>query len=244
MTSAIFRPNDTINNTEVKHELADPYNALMRTVAHAIYWKLHAAFLKNERQVATNMLGMLEDEAKYCDLKQEIGAVHHSRYLLIRDSVRSGTFARLYGMGAEPPMNYDGYVKEDLAGDEADFHRNIMTQQGRAKLFECLGIDFWATMLHEVEMGPYGRCDFIVREGRTWHCVEVKMKEAKSSVVSQIDKYRLATELDMCLGLHDRVNAVVVAQTFSPYVAGELSRLSVTMVKHDGSIESLRKISD
>lgn len=216
----------------------------MRGIAHAIFWRLHTAFLKNERTVAGKLLGMLDDEAKYVDLKAEIGPAHHARYLLIRDSIKSGTFARLYGMGAEPPQDFEGYVKEDLAGDEADFHRQIMKKENRERLFECIGSDFWATMIHEVDFGFYGRCDFIVREGRTWHCIEVKIKEAKSSVIGQIDKYRVAAELDMCLGLHDRVNAVVVAQSFSPYVASELSRLSVAMVKHDGTAGSLRRISD
>lgn len=226
----------------VKHNPTAPYNALMsRGSAHAIYWKLHTAFLKNERTRAAMLLGMLEDEAKHVMLIDEIGAAHYDRYRLIKDAVSSGTFSRLYGAGESTPEPF-GLPPAEYEGDEADFHRKVMSVEGRRKLYECLGIDFWANMTHEMELDPYGRCDFVVREGRTWHCIELKMREAKSSVVSQIDKYRLALELDMCMGLHDRVKAVVVAQAFSPYVASELSRLSVDMLKHDGTVESLRRI--
>lgn len=215
----------------------------MKSAAHAIYWKLHSAFLRNERQKADLLLGMLEDESKRVMLRDEIGAPHHARFLLIKDAIKSGTYARLYGSGSETP-DVEGLTQSEYEGDEAEFHRKLMRSDARKLLFDCLGIDQSANYVHEVEMGPYGRCDFVIREGRIWHCVEVKMREAKHSVVSQIDKYRLAMELDMCMGLHDRVNAIVVAQSFSPYVATELSRLSVLMVKHDGTVESLRRISD
>ena len=66
------------------------------------------------------------------------------------------------------------------------------------------------------------------------------MGSAPADVVSQIDRYRLASELDMCMGLHDDVKAVVVAESFPHYVAVELSRLSVTMVTHDGSPQGLK----
>lgn len=216
----------------------------MRGVAHAIYWKLHTAFLKNERPTAEKMLGMLEaDELLNPILKDQIGAIHYARYELIRENIRNGQFGRLYGFGTSVPSIESGGINED-SGSEAEFHKMLLSKQGKERLFGCLGIESGASVVHELDMAPYGRCDFLVREGRTWHVIEVKMGEAKSSVVSQIDKYRMAQELEMCLGLHDRVEAVVVAENFTPYVAGELSRLSVQMVKHGGNIDGLLKIEN
>lgn len=214
----------------------------MKGMTDSIFWKMHTAFLKNDRQAATMFLGMLEDEEAHCPrLRDETGPIHYARYQLIRDAIKSGTFGRLYGAGSETPIiDQSGATNSD--GTEAVFHRKLIQPEGRAKLYECLGIAKEALLTHELEMEPYGRCDFVVREGRTWHCIEVKMGEAKSSVVSQIDKYRLAMELEMTWGLHDRVNAVVIAENFSPYVAAELARLSVDMVKHNGEPNSLRKI--
>lgn len=214
----------------------------MRGAAHAIFWKLHTSFLKNEREKAASFLGMLEDEQAHgIDVKADIGPIHYARFEIIKENVKNGHFGRLYGYGMETP-EIDPSGSTESNGKEDEFHRLLLSKEGREKLFGCLDIEFYASVVHEVEMDPYGRCDFVVREGRTWHAIEVKMGEAKSAVVSQIDKYRLAMELDMNLGLHDRVEAVVVAENFSPYVAGELSRLSVRMLKHAGTIESLRKV--
>jgi hypothetical protein len=46
----------------------------------------------------------------------------------------------------------------------------------------------------------------------------------------------------MANGMTDCVEAVIIAKTFSPYVAAELSRLGVRMIEHDGEINSLRMI--
>lgn len=211
-----------------------------RGVIGAIYWKLHTAYLKNDRKVADTMLGMLLDEDKTTPLTKALG-VHHERFERIRASMASGYYGRLYGFG-EPTPSLDPYASKEASGPETDFHKSLMSPEGSRAMFACLGISLGSTIVHELEMSPYGRCDFLVREGRKWHCVEVKMGEAKSSVVSQIDKYRLSTELDMCLGLHDQVQAAVIAESFSPYVASELSRLSVMMVTHSGTPDSLRKV--
>jgi hypothetical protein len=212
----------------------------MRGIAGAIWWKLNSAFLLNQRDAATVLLGMLEDEGSKKPLDQSLG-VHYQRFLALRDAVRDGTFAKPHGIGSQaPPL--DPFAHKERSGEEAAFHRILMSPAGRGPLFACLGAGSKATMVHELEMGIYGRCDFVVREGRTWHAVEVKASEAKHDIVGQIDKYFLALELDMCLGMHDFVKAAVVARSFPPYVAGELSRMGVVMIAHDGSPESLRKL--
>jgi len=213
----------------------------MRTVAHAIYWKLHTAYLKNERKAADMFLGMLEDEGKSVSILDEIGPIHYSRFELIQANVKNKSYGRLYGYGFETPY-VDPVACKESSGEEAEFHQKLIMKEGRKHLYGCLGLKPETGMIHEVDMAPYGRCDFVIREGRTWYVVEVKMGEAKSAVVSQIDKYRLAAELDMNMGMHDSVVAVVVAETFTPYVAGELSRLSVLMIKHGGTPDSLTRV--
>jgi hypothetical protein len=128
------------------------------------------------------------------------------------------------------------------SGPEKDFHKVLITNAGRTALFKEAGIRDWASASHEHDFWEYGKCDFYIREGRIAHVVEVKMGEAPSSVVSQIDRYRLAAELDMCFGLHDEVMAVVMAEKFPPYVMTELSRLNVTMLLHRGTPDSIERV--
>ena len=214
---------------------------MRRGIIDAIWWKLHTAFLKNERRTADLMLGMIEDEGKRSSIKDELGPIHFSRFELIQTNIHNGSYGRLYGYGFDVPDLEPTFIKESTI-EEADFHLKIIS--GRKILFDLMGIDKNSTMLHEIDLGPYGRCDFIIKEGRTHYVVEIKMGQAKHSVVSQIDKYRTATELDMCFGLHDKVNAIVIAESFSPYVASELSRLSVEMIKHDGTAEGLKRLTE
>lgn len=213
-----------------------------RGVLGAIYWKLHSSFLRNERKQAQAFLGMFLDEAKSINAERELGPIHHDRLLKMKAAIEQGHFGRIFGQG-DPTPEPPGTMQADSGAREAEFHQWLIKPAGRAHLFRVLNITQPANMLHEVEMDPYGRCDFVVREGRTWHVVEVKVGgEAKSGVVSQIDKYRLASELDMVLGMHDAVIPTVIAEGFSPYVSGELSRLSVQMVLHSGTPESLRNV--
>jgi hypothetical protein len=184
------------------------------------------------------MLGMLEDEGERTSIEAEIGPAQYKRFEIIRSNINNGFFGRLYGTGQATP-NISSPIAESTL-PEVEFHKKLMTRSGSRLLFERLNVGPKATMIHEYEMTPYGRCDFVVRDGRHVCAVEVKIGEAKSAVGSQIDKYRLALELDMSLGMWDTVSAAVVAEGFSPYVAGELSRLDVRMITHNGSPESLK----
>lgn len=211
-----------------------------RGVLGAIYFKLHSSFLRNERKEAEAFLGMFLDEANGMDLEKELGAVHYDRLLKMQDAIKKGHFGRIYGQG-DPTPEPPGLPTES-GTREAEFHKALMAPAGLKHFYRVLNVVGPANWIHEVELDPYGRADFVVREGRTWHAVEVKMGEAKSAVVSQIDKYRLALELDMARGMHDSVMPTVIAEGFSPYVAGELSRLAVRMVLHSGTPESLRSL--
>jgi hypothetical protein len=207
----------------------------------AIYWRLHTAFLKNDRKTADTMLGMLEDEANHCDytLCMALGS-HFDRFSRIRYGIKHGNYGRLYDQGEAAPENAEK-IEQKLEIDESKFH-TLLLGEGKQKFLSEIGASSKASIVHEFEMDPYGRCDFLIRDGRTWHVVEVKIGQAPTSVVSQIDKYRLFSELQMCLGLHDEVKAAVIAQSFPTYVAGELSRISVSMLLHRGDADSLKKI--
>jgi hypothetical protein len=209
-------------------------------IIDAIYFRLHTTFLKNERDLAAMFLGMLEDEKPEA-VQAEIGPIHYKRLLHMKEEVHNGTFRRFRSGGeAMPEMN--GILME-RSRDEAAFHRLIMAKEGRRKLFDALGVEPSASLVHELEMEPFGRLDFLVREGRRWYAIEVKINEAKHDVVGQIDKYILSLSLDMCMGLHDEVKAAVLAGSFSPYAASELSRMGVTMLTHDGTVEGIRKLA-
>lgn len=207
----------------------------------AIYWRLHSSFLRNEREDARRFLAMLEDELGELPSKlaSEIGPAQMERFRKIKDRVSRGEFGRLYGPGESVGPVYEAPRIRERSGPEKEFCRALLKE--RERLLGAMDMEFWADIVPEVDMDPFGRCDFVAREGRTVAVVEVKMGEAPTSVVSQIDKYRLAAELDMCIGTHDEVLAYVVAENFQPYVATELSRLSVNMILHKGSPRTLRK---
>jgi hypothetical protein len=212
-----------------------------RGIIDAIYWRLHASFLLNERSEAEKFLALLEDESSRKDelVLSEIGPVHMGRFRTIRERVRTGSFGRLYGDGIGVPRDQVEFVSEDQSEDEV--HRWLYGKDGSSLLLACIGASWESIMCSEVVMGEYGRCDILVRDGRTVYPVEIKAAEAPSSVVSQIDRYRLAMELDFCLGLYDKVIPVVVAGDFGPYVRQELSRCDVSMVCHEG--KSLRRLA-
>lgn len=212
----------------------------MRGMLHAIYWRLHTAFLKNERSKAIMFLGMIEDEMKKKSLEKEIGETHMERFRLIQQSIKANSFARLYGCGQEiaPMYGYQYFTEPEKS--EKEFCREIITK--KAALLDVIGFGPKANMIDEFVVDPYGRIDFVAKSGRVCKIVEVKMGEAPTSLVSQIDKYRLAMELDMCLGLYDSVEAYVLAQSYPEYVLTELSRLSVIVLKHDATPESIKRL--
>lgn len=208
----------------------------------AIFWKLHSAFLLNKREDARKMMGLLLEEGKGANLEVAFGPIHHERFLRIQDSMSRNSFGRLYGEGeATPALNWASPV--DASGPEKEFHAKLKSKTGKAELFRAVGIHGEVSLVHELDMGIYGRCDFLAREGRTWHVIEIKVGEPDHSVIAQIEKYRLALELDMINGLHDCVTATVVAESFSQYVANELSKIAVRMVSHSGTPESLRVLA-
>lgn len=213
----------------------------MRGIADAIYWKLHASFLRNQREAAQRFLAMLEDEASKASLDDQLSRPQLLRYVAMKGRMAIGEYGRIYGAGA----GADGIAaptKAEPSGSEVDFHRKLMTREGRTALCLALTANLDADFLHELDLSPYGRLDLLVKDGRTWTAVEIKMGEAQPSVISQVDKYRLALELEMNKGLHDEVQAVVLAEAFPEIVKAELARMAVTMVQHDGTLQGIRRI--
>jgi hypothetical protein len=207
----------------------------------ALFWRLHTSYLLNDRVGSDKYLSMLMDEQinSKSTLRYEIGEENYKRYLRIKANIENGSFIRLYGTGFSVPS--ESYETCEVDKEEREFHLDLM--HSPAALFSLIDVPMDAIMVHELELSDYGRCDFVLRHGRTVTAVEVKMGDSPTSVVSQIDKYRLGLELDMCLGLYDRVRAFVLAGSFGPYVASELSRVDVGMIVHHGTPEELRLVN-
>jgi hypothetical protein len=177
------------------------------------------------------------------NLVSEIGPIQMLRCRKIIEEVRSGTFRRLHGDGVSNPSVPFQYDIQEKTEDEKAFQRKLFSSSGGKTIFlAIIGAPTDAVIVPELDLREFGRCDFAVYGGRKAWAVELKMGEAKSSVVAQIDKYRLGLELDMCLGLYDEVEAFVLARSFPKYVATELSRMGVGMVVHEGKADSLRII--
>jgi RecB family endonuclease NucS len=120
--------------------------------------------------------------------------------------------------------------KREKDRKERDFCKDLLTRKD--EIIKLLGLSKNTNMLPEAEMYPYGRCDFTMldRDNRVAVALEIKVGEAPSSTVSQIDKYMLCLELDMIRGSHDEVRGVVIADSFPYLVSSEFSRMGVDMV--------------
>jgi hypothetical protein len=214
-----------------------------RGILDAIYWRLHTSYLLNEREEAKKLMLMLEhEEAAGGKLLDEIGPVHYGRFLKIREGITSNSWFRIYGSGETTPRSFETY-ESTIEKKENDIHKALLSKEGKVLLEALLGISDEATYVHEQDLMDYGRCDILARDKRTVYILEVKQGETPFSVVSQIDKYRLAVELDLSLGLYDYVQAAVIAESFSKYVTAELSRLDVNMFAFSYPL-SLRRVKD
>lgn len=210
-----------------------------RGIADAIFWKLHANYLRNNQEEARRFAGMLS-EYEPEKIREEIGEIHFKRYNVIQDNISRGLYGRIYFSGNTAPFIKTSYTPQEKTCKEKEFCDILVSTEGRKKLSELLQFSQSFSILREFELGEFGRVDLLVRSDRKVFPVEVKMGEAPNSLVSQIDRYRLALELDMVWGLYDEVEAVVLAERFTPYEAIELSRLSVKMVEHNGTIASMK----
>ena len=215
-------------------------NSQKRQIAHCLYWKLHTAYLKNNRHDSNKFFGML-NEYPDCDILKEIDEPHFERYKTIRTNIQNGIYGRIHGSGFETP-EIPLVFSKDKSGSEKEFCDKLWSKEGRIKLSNLLNLSKNATILREYEIDSFGRLDFLIRDGRRISIIEVKMGQSPYSLVSQIDKYRLAVELDMCYGLYDYVNAYTIAESYTSYEAIELSRASVKILEHKGTLESLRII--
>jgi hypothetical protein len=214
---------------------------MSRGILDALFWRLHTSYLLNDRTGSEKFLSLLVDEQinSSSSLRYEIGENNWTRYLKIKANIENGSFARLYGSGMGVPSDF--FESCEMEKGESEFHTELTSNP--AALFSLIDVPMDAISVHELEMAEYGRCDFLFRHGKTVTVVEVKMGDAPTSVVSQIDKYRLGLELDMCLNLYDRVRGFVLAGGFGPYVASELSRVDVGMIVHRGKPDELRLLN-
>lgn len=230
-------------NTD-KHIMSNNVILSNKELVNALYWKLHYHYLLNERNLANRYAEMIDDEIKKhgnC-LLDELGYKHYGRYLDMRANMRKNIFSRLCSNGIE-------LIEKNRHNDESIKKEKVFCKEILKNLqyiISILGISDKYNVVPEFDMGIYGRCDFLIRDlkNRTWIVIEVKMGAAPTSVISQIDRYRLALELDMCLGLHDEVKAYVMAEQFTEYVSRELSRAGVGMILHKGDITELNIISN
>lgn len=212
----------------------------MRQEAHAIYWKLHTSYLKNNRKDVEKYTGMLSE---YPDeqIRKEITEVHFDRLIKIRDNITRGIYGRLHGDSFTTPITTT-IVNKERSGLEKEFCNQLVTSLAQRKLAELMHIQGKFGVCREYDLSPYGRLDFLFREGRRLCALEVKMGKAPNSLVSQIDRYKIALELEMCKGLVDRVDAYVLAESYTQYEMSELSRMGIRMMEHRGTVESLRII--
>lgn len=208
-----------------------------RGIPHVLFWKLHTAYLKNNRHDAEKFLGMISD---YSDNKihQEITTVHFNRFLKIKSNIQNGIFTRIYGEGTTTPILESS--KKQPTCQEIEFVNKVCTPEGKVILCKLCGLSPRASLQREYDLGEYGRLDLYIKDARRAVAIEFKVGCSDSSLISQIDRYRLALELNLCLGLYDVVDVFVAVESFTSYTAIELSRMSVKMIEHKSTISSMR----
>jgi len=207
----------------------------------ALYWRLHTTYLTNERQEACRYLEMLQDEiSKGQSLIAEIGQIHYDRFKKIANGIKNKTFGRITGLGTDSVIDENVSFSEKNI-QEKQFCEDILKEE--KCLLNAVGCSPNAIITTEIDVQPYGRIDIRFAENRVVKILEVKAGKAHSSLVSQIDKYRVALELDFCLGLHDSVEAYVLASGYDKYVLSELTRVSVVVLLHNGTPESIKRIA-
>ena len=218
-------------------------SCIIRGALHAIYFRLNSAFLKNDRETANKYLSIMETELSLDQsaLSKELTKPHLDRFKKIQERIKSNEYGRIYNNGTSSPKLEDT-KKVEKSGNELAFCRSLV--ENKYKLYEKLNINRTANIDFEVDLGEYGRADIIIKDGRKLYIVETKMGTSPTSLVSQIDKYIVAFELKMNYGLFDYVIPIVLAESFSEYVNAELSRMGVTMMLHNGNVDSLRKIDE
>ena len=213
---------------------------MRKGILDALYWRLHTFYLTNERQEAIKSLIMIEDElSKGNSLLAEIGPIHFERFKSISSRIKDNSFSRLVGRGSDAAI-VEEINPESQTISEKEFCRVILKE--KTHIHQAVGASPNAIVTTEVDVYPYGRIDIRFVENRVVKILEVKMGEAPTSLVSQIDKYRVAIELEMGLGLYDYVEAYVLANSYNKFVSSELTRSSVVLLTHTGTPESIRRI--
>jgi RecB family endonuclease NucS len=86
----------------------------------------------------------------------------------------------------------------------------------------------------------FGRVDLVARDKSTMYLIECKKKEARYSVISQIDKYILDFKLKLILKMWTRIVGVVIANGFLNHVIRELVKLDVIPIKYTFKHDKLK----
>lgn len=85
------------------------------------------------------------------------------------------------------------------------------------------------------------RCDMVsFNELGSLFPIEFKLKKATHAVVGQIEKYCLHFKLRLINQIYDRVQGVVVANSYSKFAINELRKRGVICLIHSGDLDHLR----
>lgn len=222
------------------HQVYLKWNDMKKGLLDALYWRLHTFYLMNERKEAIQSLIMIEDElSKGKSILAEIGSIHFERFKAISSRIKDKSFSRLVGQGSDVAI-VEEISPEPQTISEKEFCEAILRE--KTHIYQAVGASPNSIITTEVDVSPYGRIDIKFVENRVVKILEVKMGESTTSLVSQIDKYRVACELEMNLGLYDYVEAYVLANSYGKFVLSELTRSSVVILTHTGTPESVRRI--
>ena len=78
----------------------------MKEMMQALYWPLHTAYLKNNREKAKRFAELLDAEQESSDdsLADALGEKHYARYVIMRENMSRDHFCRLSAPGYSTPV--------------------------------------------------------------------------------------------------------------------------------------------
>lgn len=209
-------------------------------IVEVLYFKCYEASLLNHMELMKTYFSFLEQEYSKCPetFKQFINEDRYAELNKIKYQVETNTFIEQYSNFE--PIEQEIALTDTEAESEFDVVKAVYKDPTQFEEFlspnlQRKGIEFRLKGKKTTE-----RCDLVFQGGKILYPIEFKLKKATHAVVGQIDKYCLKFKLRLINRTFNKVQGVVVANSYSQYAANELKKRGYVGIIHSGPVEALR----
>jgi len=205
-----------------------------------LYYKAFNASLLGKFQEMKMFFGLLEQEYKKSSNKSSFQKFftkeRFEELKLIKQQVEKGQFFEVFE--TFEPLEHEYELSPTEILEEKIIVKKVAKNQ--ELLEEFLGKKLYLQSLEHL-CGEGDKCDMVsINDDNTLFPIEFKLKKATHAVVGQIGKYCLHFKLKLINNLYDRVQGVIVANSYSKYAINELKKRGYICLIHSGDIEHLR----